>query len=394
MLGNLPSLRTSLTLTGVLALCACSTVPETETPVTPTPSEHSSVHFEASTWNGVPAAQPGSWQSALSALQQSCLSMRMQNDWAQVCQTATSAAPSSAEVFFRQHFTPWQVIANGTSGTNETGLMTGYYEPLLRGSRHCGGTYQYPLYGVPDDLITVDLASLYPQLRGLRLRGKLVGNKLVPYDTRAQIDARNDLTRKAIVWVDDEIELFFLQIQGSGRIRLPDGSMVRVGYADQNGHQYRSIGNVLIQSGELKASEASMQGIQAWARRNPSRVKALLAKNPSYVFFQEKPGDTSLGPTGAQGVPLTPQASVAVDRSYWKLGTVFLVDASQSSPALKLTRPVIAQDTGGAIRGPIRFDYFWGFGDEAGRQAGRQKSRARAWVLVPNGMQPQAMLSH
>ncbi len=398
MLRYAAKLRLPLALLSALILSACTTVPEEqpqpEKPESTTPATRASVHFAQALWQQLPAAEPGSWSRALTALRQSCSAMQNQPGWSEVCRRADVTGPGEAENFFRSAFTPWRVEALSNGTRQSTGLMTGYYEPLLRGSRTRQGAYQYPLYGVPDDLIVVDMAGLYPQLRGLRLRGKLQGRTLVPYDTRAQIDKRTDLNRKAIVWVDDEIAAFFLQIQGSGRVKLPDGSMLRLGYADQNGHQYQSIGNVLIRNGELKASEASMQGIQAWARRNPSKVKALLAKNPSYVFFQERPGDTELGPQGAQGTPLTPQASVAVDRSYWKLGTVFYVSASQSSPALNFSRAVVAQDTGGAIRGPIRFDFFWGFGDEAGRQAGRQKSQAGAWVLVPSGVSPQTLLSH
>lgn len=396
MLSKVRLLRLAGILLPLVLLNACTTV-ETDHSVpatTPTVPEHATINFTPMSWQNVPMAEAGSWGPALSAFNQSCTSLRSQPSWAEVCRQAAVTSPMAAESFFRSQFTPWQVLAATDTGTLTTGLMTGYYEPLLRGSRTRHGPYQYPLYGVPDDLIIVDLASVYPKLKGMRLRGKLQGRTLVPYDSRQQIDQRTDLSRKAIVWVDDEIAAFFLQIQGSGRIRLPDGSMVRVGYADQNGHQYRGIGNVLIQSGELKANEASMQGIQAWARRNPSRVKSVLEQNPSYVFFQERTGDPNLGPLGAQGVPLTPEASVAVDRQYWKLGTLFLVSISQRTPSLAFTRPVVAQDTGGAIRGPIRFDYFWGFGDEAAKKAGRQKSEASAWVLVPRGMHPQELLSH
>ena len=162
--------------------------------------------------------------------------------------------------------------------------------------------------------------------------------------------------------------------------------------ADQNGRKYHSIGTWLIREGHLKSHELSMQRIRRWARENPSRVDEALAQNPSYVFFEERKGSPDLGPLGAQGVPLTPEASVAVDLRYWRLGTPFIVDASQASPALKIVRPVIAQDTGGAIRGIIRFDYFWGFGDKAGEAAGRQKSNTFSWVLVPNGMKPEDIM--
>lgn len=395
MLSQRSLIRLSALVLSFGLLSACTTVDvEHQVPsTTPQAPEKSRVQFSLASWQSVPVTESRSWANALTALKQSCNALVSQPAWSTICRQASLTTAMGAEKFFRTEFTPWQVLATTPENSFNTGLMTGYYEPLLHGSRTRQGKYQYPLYGVPDDLIVVDLSSLYPQLKGMRLRGKLQGRTLVPYDSREQINKRTDLSRKAIAWVDDEIAAFFLQIQGSGRIRLPNGSMMRVGYADQNGHQYRGIGNVLIRSGELKANEASMQGIQAWARRNPSRVKAVLAQNPSYVFFQERPGDPTIGPQGSQGVPLTPEASVAVDRQFWKMGTVFLVSASQSVPRLAFTRPVVAQDTGGAIRGPIRFDYFWGFGDEAGRKAGRQKSDARAWVLVPRGMKPQDMQS-
>ena len=396
MLTQRSLIRLSALVLPLVLLNACTTVDvehQVPSPTTPQAPEKSKVQFSPASWQSVPTTESRSWASALAALKQSCRALLSQPAWSTVCRQAELTNAMGAETFFRTEFTPWQVLATTPGNSFSTGLMTGYYEPLLQGSRTRQGQYKYPLYGVPDDLIVVDLASLYPQLKGMRLRGKLQGRTLIPYDSREQIDKRTDLNRKAVAWVDDEIAAFFLQIQGSGRIRLPNGSMMRVGYADQNGHRYRGIGNVLIRNGELKANEASMQGIQAWARRNPSRVKAVLAQNPSYVFFQERPGDPNLGPQGSQGVPLTPEASVAVDRQFWKMGTVFLVSASQSVPKLAFTRPVVAQDTGDAIRGPIRFDYFWGFGDKAGRNAGRQKSEARAWVLVPRGMKPQDMQS-
>ena len=267
--------------------------------------------------------------------------------------------------------------------------MTGYYEPMLRGSKTRHGDYQYPLYGVPDDLITVDLAGLHPQLKGLRLRGKLVGNRVVPYDTRGEIESRSDLRGKVLCWVDDPVDAFFLQIQGSGRVLLEDGTFMRLGYADQNGHPYKAVGGWLVENAGLKREEMSMQRIRQWVRENPKRTRELLDTNPNFVFFTERTGFADdEGPIGAQGVPVTGGATVAVDRRYWQLGVPFLTKADQERPAMHFVRPVIAQDTGGAIRGVIRFDYFWGYGDIAGLQAGRQKSEVKAWVLVPRGKTP------
>ena len=204
-----------------------------------------------------------------------------------------------------------------------------------------------------------------------------------------------DLEKKHVLcWADDPVEAFFLQIQGSGRVLLDNGSLIRIGYADQNGHPYKSLGAWLIENAGLTREEMSMQRIKQWVRDNPQRRQELLNANPNFVFFAERVGySDDQGPVGAQGVPLTPMASVAVDRRYWKLGVPFVTAASQSLPAMEFARPVIAQDTGGAIKGVLRFDYFWGLGNEAGNRAGGQKSDVSAWVMVPKGQSPAAILA-
>jgi len=190
---------------------------------------------------------------------------------------------------------------------------------------------------------------------------------------------------KEIVYVDDAVEAFFLQIQGSGRVRLESGEELRIGYADQNGHPYQSIGRYLVEQGELKLGEASLQGIQAWARANPGRVVELLNQNPSYVFFRElPPADT--GPIGSLGVPLTAERSLAVDPRFVPLGAPVYLATTRPNSELPLERLMIAQDTGGAIRGPVRADFFWGTGEDAGLLAGRMRQQGRMWVLLPRGM--------
>lgn len=382
-----------LALSTLCALTACTTVDTSEKPSQkPVGSKKAEVTFIQSHFNDLPLIEEHAWEPALSAFQASCKVIEQDTRWTEVCRQAIQTDPIGAQRFFLNNFTPWQVIIAQPSEAipSTQGLMTGYYEPLLRGSRTKGGPFQYPLYRVPDDLLTIDLGSLYPQLKGLRLRGKLDGQRVIPYDDRASIQKRQDLQPYAIAWVDDPVAAFFLHIQGSGRIQLPDGSHMRVGFADQNGHRYHAIGAWLIQKGFFKSHELSMQRIQHWAKTHPNQVDEALAQNPSYVFFAERTIAPNLGPTGAQGIPLTPEASVAVDLRYWLLGTPFIVDAHQTNPTLKITRPVIAQDTGGAIRGPIRFDFFWGFGDQAGAKAGRQKSNTEAWILVPNGQNPES----
>jgi len=285
-----------------------------------------------------------------------------------------------ARAFFERHFQPWQLI-QAEGGVD--GLVTGYYEPLLRGSRTPSPVYRFPLYGPPDDLIVVDLASLYPELKSLRLRGRLQGNRVVPYHTRGDIEAgRAPLSGKEVAWVDDPVELFFLQVQGSGRLLLENGETLRVGYAEQNGHPYRSIGRWLVDNGEMNLDRASMQGIKEWVRRNPERLSELLNVNPSYVFFRVLPGQTG-GPIGSLGVPLTSERSVAVDPRAMPLGAPVWLATTRPNSVEPLNRLMLAQDTGSAIRGNVRADFFWGFGDEAGRLAGAMKQRGRMWVLLP-----------
>jgi len=367
--------------------------PESVPSVPPAPLPTPAAAFP--TLKPVAWAALASWQDdaageAWPAFLQSCSTLVKRSAWQAICAEAMAMpAPddATARAFFEQRFQPY--LATQEDGSEE-GLITGYYEPLLKGDRVRTERARYPLYAVPDDLVTVDLASVYPELKNLRLRGRLAGNRLVPYATRKEIEAADDngpgkpngFKGRAIAWAEDPVDLFFLQIQGSGRIELPDGTHLRVGYADQNGHPYVSIGKLLVERGELKLEEASMQGIKDWGARNPDKLPELLAANPSYVFFRELP-DGLPGPLGALGVPLTAGRSIAVDPRFIPLGApVFLATTQPNSPE-PLNRLVMAQDTGGAIRGGVRADFFWGFGNAAGERAGRMKQRGRMWVLLP-----------
>ncbi len=324
-------------------------------------------------------------QQAWPAFLAGCAGLKSQPVWQAVCAQATSLTDTSRESirrFFESRFTPYQVMnADGS----DNGLVTGYYEPLLRGSRKRTPSYRYPVYATPDDLLVVDLSELYPDMKNMRLRGRIEGRRVVPYFNRAQIESGSaPVTGKEIVWVADAVDLFFLQIQGSGRVRLDNGEMVRLGYADQNGHPYRSIGRLLVDRGDLPLERASMQGIKAWAAQNPDRLQELLNYNGSYVFFREMPADLP-GPLGALGIPLTAQRSVAVDPRFVPLGAPLFLATTMPNARTPLNRLMFAQDTGGAIRGAVRADFFWGFGDEAGAQAGRMRQNGRMWVLLPNG---------
>lgn len=303
--------------------------------------------------------------------------------WKRVCDLARAedGKPGhDARRFFEQYLKPYAVVA---ADATVNGMITGYYEPLLRGSRTRAKGYEQPVRGVPDDLLTIDLSAVFPELKDKRVRGRLEGNKVLPYWSRAEISARGDkVPGKTLLYVDDAVELFFLQVQGSGRVKLADGSMARLNYADQNGHSYQSIGRVLVERGELKLEEASMQGIQAWARANPARLDELLNANPSYVFFREV-ANSADGPIGALGMPLTAERSIAIDPRSVPLGSPVFLATTRPNSTQAMNRLVMAQDTGGAIKGAVRADFFWGFGKAAGEQAGRMKQSGRLWVLLP-----------
>lgn len=309
--------------------------------------------------------------------------------WQPVCAAASKLQPQNGaqvRAFFEQHLQPWRLLdENGKPARN---TVTGYYEPLVYGSRKREGQYQWPLYQPPADLLTVDLGSVYPELAGKRIRGKLDGKRVVPYDTRAEIAASPQRQPPAIVWVNDPVEAFFLQIQGSGRVQLPDGKMIRLAYADHNGRPYASIGRWLADRGEMPLAQTSMQNIKAWARQNPNRVQEMLNANPAMVFFREEAvagaeAGADFGPKGAYGIPLAAQRAIAVDTRYVPLGTPVYLATTMPASSQPLRRVVFAQDTGAAIKGAARTDFYWGFGHEAGALAGRMKQNGEMWVLWP-----------
>ena len=303
---------------------------------------------------------------------------------ARACELAAAVPPANeaaARQFFESTFAAYALIS---SESGDSGLITGYYEPIISGSRTPSSANPYPIHGVPEDLIVVELAATNPETRNLRLRGRIQGRRLVPYASRAEIESRAmGFAAPAIAWTADPVELFFLQIQGSGQVRLENGERIRVGYADQNGHPYRSLGRHLIERGELSLEQASMQGIKAWAAANPQKLQEALNANPSYVFFRELPATD--GPIGALGTSLTAQYSLAVDRRYVPLGAPVYLATTWPLSAEPLERLMAAQDTGGAIRGAVRADFFWGTGAEAGTLAGRMRQRGRMWLLWPRG---------
>jgi membrane-bound lytic murein transglycosylase A len=307
---------------------------------------------------------------------------------ARACELAR-AVPDNDEAaarrFFESAFLPY-ALASSDSG--DTGLITGYYEPVIEGARARSGQNRYPVFGVPEDLLVVDLASINPDVRNLRLRGRIDGKRVVPYYSRAEIDSKGEAFPAPVLgWTADPVALFFMQIQGSGQLRLDSGERVRLGYADQNGHPFRSLGRYLVERGELKLEEASMQGIKAWAAANPARLKEALNQNPSYVFFRELPPAANAleGPVGALGVPLSAEYSLAVDRRFIPLGSPIYLATTLPLSDERLERLMTAQDTGGAIRGVVRADFYWGGGADAGSRAGRMRQQGKMWLLWPRG---------
>ena len=380
--------RSVPSLAVLLLLAACQTavvIPPPAVPPVVAPPVNKIASFKLLDFATLPGWSEDHLTEAWPAFKASCSAQMHKSDWHELCviaQTVDGTSEAAVRQFFEAFFDPYQVI--NPDGT-ETGLITGYYEPLLRGARKRGGVFQTPLYQPPADLLTIDLAGLYPELKGMRLRGRVVGNKVVPYPVRADLLQSGSLSGKEICWVDDSVDAFFLQVQGSGRVFMPDSKeTIRVAYADQNGQPYKSIGRYLVDKGELKLGQASAQGIKNWIATHPARENEVLNANPSYVFFkEEKLNDPGRGPDGALGVALTEKRSIAIDTKFLPLGAPVFLNTTQPGSDQPIKRLMMAQDTGGAIRGAVRADFFWGFGREAGEMAGRMKQRGMLWVLWP-----------
>jgi membrane-bound lytic murein transglycosylase A len=325
---------------------------------------------------------PDRARSALAAFRISCPSLVKRadssgltnpQDWAGACAEAAGWPDADAVNFFVNRF------ETATVGEGQA-FATGYYEPEISGSRVRQPGYEVPVYRRPPDLIEVDLGLFSDQWAGKKIRGRVEATRLVPYPDRAAIDD-GALAGKGleIAWAADPVEFFFLQVQGSGRLRLPDGQVMRIGYDGQNGRDYVGIGATMRDRGLLEPGKSSMQGIMEWLRANPDEGRALMRENKSFVFFRKL---TGAGPLGALGLPVTGRATVAADPAYVPLGAPVW---------LALDRPEanglwVAQDTGGAIKGANRFDTFWGAGDEARRIAGGMSGRGLAWLLLPRGV--------
>lgn len=368
-------------------LAGCRSIP---VPTGPARPPAATTEYEAGQWREMPGWGADSMQDAWQAFLESCRALRFRAEWTTPCNAALGRpAASAAQVraYFETYFVPYRVVRRTGSTLERTGLITGYFEPLLYGARTASKRFVAPLYSPPPDLLIVDLASLYPELQGKRVRGRLEGNRVIPYYTRAELGADPQLRGHEIVWIDNAFDALLLEVQGSGRVQLPDGKVIRLQYADQNGQPYHSVGRYLVANGALTLEEATVPGIRAWLTAHPERLHEVLNANPSVVFFNEAPlGDPQLGPKGAQGIALTAGRSIAVDPTWIPLGAPVFLETTLPDSGLPLQRLVIAQDTGGAITGAPRADYFCGSGPQAAELAGKLRQQGSLWLLWPKGV--------
>lgn len=409
-----PLVATPLVLALLSVLSACAPALKPSAPPTPSappapPGVEKAQQIQLRAWSFAALAGWADDQQgqALAAFQKSCAAIvkrdpqktfaanptapgGLTGDWQRPCGVALKLDPNDdgrARDFFETHFTPYEVRDVLVENAPETGLFTGYYEPELNGTWVRGGAYQTPLLARPDDLVSVSLGAFDETLGGTTLWGRVVDGKLQPYFDRKAIES-GVLGDKAkpLVWVDSPVDAFFLHVQGSGQVRLADGTVRHVGFAGKNGLPYQSIGRILIERGEIPAERLTMDAIRAWIDARPAEGRALIQRNPSYVFFRMLDGD---GPLGAAGVALTAGRSLAVDPRFMPYGAPLWLQTHESLDAEKpMNRLMVAQDTGGAIRGVVRGDIFYGAGALATRQAGNMKRPGRYFILLPKSVVP------
>lgn len=375
----------------ILLLSACTTAP-----VEKTDDEPAKLSLRQASFSDLPNWGGDDFKTFIPAFEKSCARILKGDpnkklgpltqagtygDWQPVCRSFRNMQPRNVKTFIESRFTPYQVLADG----KPEGLFTGYYEASLKGSTTKGGPYQTPLYARPDDLVMVQLGEFREDLKGRRIAGRVIDGKLKPYEDRPQIVSSPPASYTPLVWVDDPIDAFFVQIQGSGVVELNDSNglknVMRIGYAGQNGHPYYAIGRELIERGEIEKEDVSLQSIRAWLEAHPDQADEIMNTNASYVFFQELNEE---GPKGGEGVTLTAGRSLAIDRSLLSYGLPVWTDIEAPVEGTnKINRMMVAQDTGGAIRGPVRGDVFWGYGERAEALAGPMKSKGQYWILLP-----------
>lgn len=376
------------------------TVPPEEAPVAPAPEEHRPARLvlKPVAYGELPGWHDDALAEALPALRLSCARLLTRgddkavgpaalagtvSDWLGPCDALRALDEGDHEgvqVVFQAWFAPFKVMDQD----REFGTYTGYYEPELQGSLTPNGPEAVPLYRRPPDLVTVDLGRFRADLAGERVFGRVEGGSLVPYHSRAEIDAGVLADRDLeLLWIDDPIEAFFLHIQGSGQVALPGGSVQRVGYAGSNGLPFTGIGRTLLDAGLISPAEASMQGVRAWLRANPETAGEMMRRNRRYIFFRFIDAD---GPIGTQGVPLVAGRSLAVDPAFLPLGVPLFLDTTWPGSERPLRRLMVAQDTGSAIKGPLRGDFFWGAGEAALAEAGRMHQKGVAYLFLPHSV--------
>lgn len=389
--------RALLLLATAVAVSACATSPTT--PSRP-PAETGAVAFglQPARFSDLPGWAEADLAPALTAFRRACDGRRQRDptaalpgggqyggtvaDWAPACAAAQNVAPGGERAFFEANFIPNFIRGDGEA------RLTAYYEPVIQARRFPEGAFTAPLVRKPSDMVSVDLAAFAEAydneaLRGAprALTGQIVGTQVRPYPQRGQINPPAD----QVFAYAHPVDVYNLQIQGSGRIAFPDGTQSRAAFAAQNGYRWRSALGALRDSGELQGG-ATWANFKAWSdQRGPAATQQALNADPSYVFFQEEPiEDPTAGPRGAAGVPLTPMGSIAVDPAFHPYGALVFVDGQYDGQPFR--RLLVAQDTGGAIRrGPMRGDVFFGSGAEAGQAAERMNAPARWWTLIPRG---------
>ena len=334
-------------------------------------------------WEDIDGFQTDNLNLALDVFKKDCKAQKVNKNLIQTCQTAFALdSNTTAKSFFMKNFTPYKLY---NKEKKSTGLITGYYEPLLHGSYFKTSKYKYPIYEVPTDLLKIDLSKAYPSLANYTLRGRFQDNKIIPYLSRKEIEKLSlKINRylKPICYVDDKVDLFFLQIQGSGKIVLPNGRFIYVGYGEQNGWPYYSIGRYLIKIGAIKKENISLQSIKEWLKAHPDKIDEVLNKNQSYVFFNQN----NEGAKGSLDVALVPNRNIAVDTRYIPLGFPVFINTTNPLTKKPLNKLTISADTGGAIKGVVRADIFFGYGEEAHKLAGNMKQEGTMYILVPNNL--------
>ena len=345
-----------------------------EEKIVPPPVKPTTENMKAVSFTEIEGFYKDDLNHALEVFKKDCKKSKKNELFTEVCEKAESEI--DGKKFFTLYFQPYKLLDENSS---DEGLITGYYEPLLYGSLKKTARYKYPLYKTPKDMLIVDFTSIYPDLKSYKLRGKLVGNKVLPYDSREEIEKNPSKELEPIVYVDNKVDVFLLHVQGSGKVLLDTGELINVGYAEQNGRKFKGIGMYMLNKGYITKDELSAQGMKKYLDKNPSKADEVLNQNESYVFFQK----SNQGATGSLGTPLTAKRNIAVDRSVIPLGMPVFLNTTNPVDKKPINQLMVAADVGGAIKGKVRADFFWGFGDSAFDYAGRMKEKGKMYILMP-----------